>query len=47
MISNNKIEKRIVAKDKGDKEGSKRTRTKWVTDYLILLEFNKIVLGTG
>ena len=41
------IEKRTVIKDKGDKQDTKRTRTKWITDYLILTEFNKIVLGTG
>jgi hypothetical protein len=43
-----KIDKRAVIKDKGDKGGdSKRTRAKWITDFEILTECNKLVLGTG
>lgn len=36
-----------MVKDKGDKQDSKRTRTKWITEFLIINEFNKIVVGTG
>ncbi|CAF0745097.1 unnamed protein product [Brachionus calyciflorus] len=41
------IEKRVVSKDKGDKQETKRQRPRWITDFLILNEFNKIVIGTG
>ena len=47
LILPSKIEKRAVVKDKGDKQDSKRVRTKWITDFIILNEFNKIVIGTG
>ena len=40
-----KIEKRAVVKDKAD--DTKRSRQKWMTDFIILTEFNKIVIGTG
>jgi hypothetical protein len=42
-----KIEKRSIVKDKSDQPDAKRTRTKWITDYLIIFEFTKIVVGTG
>jgi len=47
VLSLVQIEKRAVVKDKGDKQDTKRTRTKWITDFIIITEFNKIVLGSG
>ena len=42
------VEKRIVLKDKGDKQDTnRRVHPKWITDFLILNELNKIVMGTG
>ncbi len=46
-MQNNKIEKRQVIKDKVDKQDTKRVRQKWMTDFFILTEFNKLVIGTG
>lgn len=36
-----------MIKDKGDQQEAKRPRTKWITDFLVMSEFNKIVVGTG
>ena len=36
----------MVVKDKGDKQGA-GNRSKWITDFEILPDINKILIGTG
>jgi hypothetical protein len=41
------IDKRKATKGKGDKQDNKRARLKWITDFVLMNEFNKLLVGTG
>lgn len=41
------IDKRKTTKGKGDKQDNKRSRLKWITDFVLMTEFNKLLVGTG
>ena len=42
-----KLEKRIAVKGKGEKVETKRSRLKWITDFVVMSELTKVLVGTG